>query len=154
MRMRTSATQTLTGMRAACLAMIAALIALGCGKLPPVTAATADTANAEGSRFVAIWPKNAVIPVEIENRHTNDLSIYLVRSGKSQRVGMAVAAKSTYLRLPAYQLGPGNSLTLMAHAIGMSRQLESDRMVVMPGQRVVWTIERGFEYASASVWDQ
>lgn len=125
-------------------------IASSCGgKRDPSAAPEPD---AEYSRFTAVWPRNAVVPIEIQNRHTLDLTIYVTRSGKSQRVGMATAARSTYLRLPSYLLGPGNELVLMAHAIGAARRLQSERLIVMPGQKVVWTIDHGFDTASSAVW--
>lgn len=113
---------------------------------------TAPDPEAEESRFSAIWPRGAVVPIEIQNRHTLDLTIYVTRSGKAQRVGMATAARSTYIRLPVRLLAPGNELVLMAHAIGAARRLQSERLVVMPGQRVVWTIDHGFDHASSAVW--
>lgn len=107
----------------------------------------------EPARFSATWPRDARIPVEIENHHTLDLVILVTRSGKEQRVGMATAARRTFLQLPAHLLGPGNELRLVAHALGAGRRLTSDRMTVMPGQQVVWTIENGFRQASAAVWE-
>lgn len=125
-----------------------ATLVLSCGGKQP-----SDTApDAEQSRFTAVWPRNAVVPIEIQNRHTLDLTIYVTRSGKAQRVGMAIAARSTHLRIPVRLLSPGNELVLMAHAIGAARRLQSERMVVMPGQQVVWTIDHGFGSASSAVW--
>jgi hypothetical protein len=128
--------------------LAAALSSCG-GKRDP---ATTPDPEAEATRFSAIWPRDAIVPIEIQNRHTLDLTIYVTRSGKSQRVGMATAARSTYIRLPSHLLGPGNELVLMAHAIGAARRLQSERMVVMPGQKVVWTIDHGFDHASSAVW--
>jgi hypothetical protein len=143
--------------RTICLTVALAVATLGCGRTASPDTAPAPAADgeveAESGRFTALWPRDAIVPVEIQNHHTLDLTIYVVESGKSQRVAMATAAKSTYLRLPVRHLGPGNTLTLMAHAIGMARRLESDPMVVMPGQRVVWTIENGFHHASSAVWE-
>jgi hypothetical protein len=130
---------------------LAAVISCG-GKRAPETEAAPETAEGEIGEFTAVWPRGSVVPVEIQNRHTLDLTIYITRSGKAQRIGMATAARSTFLRLPAYLLGPGNELTLMAHAIGAARRLQSERLIVMPGQKVVWTIDHGFETASSAVW--
>lgn len=152
--MRSRSTVRLIRHRVCSILTAAALLAAaGCGKRPPDTAPTGEERDAEADAFSAVWPQGAVVPVEIQNHHTLDLTIYVVQSGKSQRVGMATAAKSTFLRLPVRHLGPGNELLLMAHAIGAARRLQSDRMVVMPGQRVVWTIDSGFQHTSTAVWE-
>ena len=146
----------ISAFRAAVVATALATVAAACGRRQPETAlapAAAGEAEADTTRFTAVWPQNAVVPIEIQNNHTLDLTIYAVQSGASQRLGMATAVKSTYLRVPVRHLGPGNELRLMAHAIGGSRRLQSDQLVVLPGQRVVWTIESGFRHANASVWE-
>ncbi len=130
---------------------LAVLVSCG-GKAEPETAPTPD-GEEEITAFTAVWPRGSIVPVEIQNRHTLDLTIYITRSGKSQRIGMATAARSTFLRLPSHLLGPGNELTLMAHAIGAARRLQSERLIVMPGQKVVWTIDHGFHTASSAVWE-
>ena len=143
-------------LRAAAVAGALATVVGGCGRKQPESApapATAAETETDTTRFTAVWPQNAVVPIEIQNNHTLDLTIYAVQSGASQRLGMATAVKSTYLRVPVRHLGPGNELRLMAHAIGGSRRLQSDQLVVQPGQRVVWTIESGFRHANASVWE-
>ena len=134
------------------LAAVASLVPLliSCGSRQDPN--TAPEPEEEATRFSAVWPRDAVVPIEIQNRHTLDLTIYVTRSGKSQRVGMATAARSTFIRLPVRLLGPGNELRLMAHAIGAARRLQSENMVVMPGQKVVWTIDHGFQHASSAVW--
>lgn len=144
------------------LALVATLAAVlvSCGRKYPDTAPVSAGSPAQSAdsleeydQFASRWPMNSEVPVEIQNNHKLDLTIYVVRSGKFQRVAMAIAARSTYLRLPSRHLGPGNELLLMAHAIGAGRRLQSDRMVVMPGQRVVWTIDNGFRNGSAAVWE-
>ena len=127
-----------------------ATVLLSCGSKPPP--GTEPAPDADATQYSAVWPRNAVVPIEIQNRHTLDLTIYVTRSGKAQRVGMATAVRSTYLNLPVRHLGPGNELILMAHAIGAARRLQSERLVVMPGQKVVWTIDHGFSHASSAVW--
>lgn len=132
----------------------AVLLLTSCGSRQTAeTSPAPENGEEEYSRFTAAWPRGSVVPIEIDNRHTLDLTIYIMRSGKSQRIGMATAAGSTFLRLPAHHLGPGNELTLMAHAIGAARRLQSERLVVMPGQKVVWTIDHGFDTASSAVWE-
>jgi hypothetical protein len=141
-------------LRAPTVLLAATLLMVGCGKRPPETAPPGQQGqDEEGEAFSALWPQGAVVPIEVQNHHTLDLTIYVVQSGRAQRVGMATAAASTFLRLPARQLGPGNQLLLMAHAIGAARRLQSERLVVMPGQRVVWTIDSGFRHESSAVWE-
>jgi hypothetical protein len=148
-------TSSVIALRRLCAAIAAAALltaASGCGPRSADTAPDAE-GQGEGERLVGMWPPGSVVPVEIQNRHSNDVVIYIVDQGRRQRVGLAIAASSTYLRLPVHQLSPGNSLTLMGYAIGMARRLQSDRLTVMPGQQVVWTIENGFYHASAAVWE-
>jgi hypothetical protein len=151
--MRTSFVTAFPRLRAAAAAAAICLAASACGPRSADTAADPDAQEESEDERLAMWPQGSVVPVEIQNRHSNDVVIYIVDQGRRQRVGLAIAASSTYLRLPVHQLSPGNSLTLMGYAIGMARRLQSDRMTVMPGQRVVWTIENGFYHASAAVWE-
>ncbi|HSJ65114.1 MAG TPA: hypothetical protein VK922_14575 [Gemmatimonadaceae bacterium] len=152
--MHTRSTLRLIRLRAPTVLFAAAMLVAGCGKRPSETAPSPQQGqDAEVEVFSAVWPQGAVVPIEVQNHHTLDLTIYVVQSGKSQRVGMATAAKSTFIRLPVRHLGPGNELLLMAHAIGAARRLQSERLVVMPGQRVVWTIDSGFRHQSSAVWE-
>jgi len=132
---------------------LVALSLAACAGLALASCRSKPDLEAEPVAHSAVWPRDALVPVEIENHHTLDLVILVSRSGKEQRVGMATAARTTFLRLPVRLLGPGNELRLVAHALGAGRRLTSDRMTVMPGQQVVWTIESGFRHASAAVWE-
>jgi hypothetical protein len=128
----------------------------GCGRKNPATAATpagATETDTVPDLYDARWAQGAEVPIEIQNRHKLDLAIYVVSSGRRQRIALATAVSSTYVRIPARQLGPGNELQLMAYAIGAARRIDSGRMVVMPGQQVVWTIDNGFRSTSLAVWE-
>ena len=81
------------------------------------------------------------IPVEIENRHWRDLTIYVVRQGQRSRLGSVRAASAATLVIPRrHMLGYRGEIRLLADPLGSNTVLQSETIVVLPGQIIMWTL--------------
>ena len=132
----------LPSVRALALTMVGAAVLAGCGS------------KREPAQSAQRWGANSTVMLEVENRHYLDAAIYVGGTGRRpQRIGLATASQSTVLHFSPRHLGPGGELRLIADAVGTTGgRLSSEPLIVRPGQRVVWTIERNFQVSSAAVW--
>ena len=90
--------------------------------------------------------------VEIDNRHWSTVTIYAIRDGMRRRVGTAVPAHTTTIRIPAHLIDPFGRLQLQAIPDGARAGITTDRLPVAPGQRVTWTLAARLEMSSVGVW--
>jgi hypothetical protein len=125
-----------------------------------VCAATALCLALGGCAFasggaVAVGASGTPTPVtflEIDNRHWSTVTIYAVRDGMRRRLGTAVTARTTTLRVPAHLLDGLGLLTLQAVPDGAGRGGVIERVSVTAGQRVTWTIQARLEQSSLGAW--
>lgn len=90
--------------------------------------------------------------LEIDNRHWSTVTIYAVREGMRRRLGTAVTARTTTLRVPEHLLDGLGLLTLQAVPEGGGRGGLTERVRVAAGQRVTWTIQARLEQSSLGAW--
>jgi hypothetical protein len=92
------------------------------------------------------------IEVRVENRSWSDAAIYLVSNGVVQRIGLATAAGTTTLWVPARLLGPSSDIRIVSAPIGSNRSNATDPLLVRPGQLVQLTLENHIGVSSWGVW--
>lgn len=129
-------------MRSACAATLLCLTLLGCS--------SAAAGGGLAVRASGAPPKLTF--VEIDNRHWSSVTIYAVRDGMRRRVGMAVPAHTTTIRIPAHLIDPFGRLQLQAVPDGAGAGITTERLPVSPGQRVTWTLAAKLEMSSIGVW--
>jgi hypothetical protein len=128
-------------MRPPCAATLLCLTLLGCS-------------SASGGAL-AVRASGAPAPItfiEIDNRHWSTVTIYAIRDGMRRRLGTAVPAHTTSLRVPAHLIAPFGRLQLQAVPDGGSPGITTDRLPIAPGQRVSWTLQARLEMSSIGVW--
>ena len=84
------------------------------------------------------------IPVTLESRFREDLTVFVLHDGLSSRLTRAGSATTTRFTIPAHMIGSLGEITLIGQGIGGrdgSSSVSSGRLRVLPGQGVVWTVE-------------
>ena len=114
-----------------------ALLAAACAGTPRIDGAPA-AADPVATDTTAARPLRVVLTVD--NRSWLDVVLYAVSDGTRQRIGMVGAATSRAFELPERLLRTGSELHFVADPLGET-PYESERVLVQPGQRVLWTLE-------------
>ncbi|MEP7087443.1 MAG: hypothetical protein ABI884_08920 [Gemmatimonadota bacterium] len=79
--------------------------------------------------------------LRVENRAFLDMTIYVLSDGGSrQRLGTVTGNTNQDFVIPAYIIGPANSIRILAEPIGSNRAPVSNSLNVQPGQTVTLTI--------------
>jgi hypothetical protein len=95
---------------------------------------------------------NAAVPLVVENRSTNQVDVYALRtSGERIRVGEAGSLATTTLKIPRDYLDTDGSVQLIAAPVGAPGTVNSGRLSVQPGQIVKWMIQPDPALSSAVV---
>lgn len=96
--------------------------------------------------------ENAAVPLVVENRSTNQVDIYTLRtSGERIRVGEAGSLATTTLKIPRDYLDTDGSVQLIAAPVGAPGTINSGRLSIQPGQIVKWMIQPDPALSSAVV---
>lgn len=86
----------------------------------------------------------------VENHHWSEVDVYVTHRGQRTRVGVAGAASTRSFVLPAYLLGPGGEIELVATS-GGRQSISSGLISLRGGQSVQWTLERELSQSSFAV---
>lgn len=92
------------------------------------------------------------VPVEIENHHQGDVTIYLVRGGLRQRLGMVTALGKATFTFPWRWISQSGSSRLLAYPIAGARSHFSEPLILQPGQWIKWTLEGDLSRSSMAVY--
>jgi hypothetical protein len=92
------------------------------------------------------------VEVRVENRSWSDAAIYLMSNGLVQRIGLATAAGTTTLWVPARLLSPSSDIRILSAPIGSNRSHATDALLVRPGQLIELTLDNGLGLSSWGVW--
>lgn len=113
-------------------ARLAAVVAI----LAAVAACSRSAKHAEDSNDL-----NAVTRVRVENQAFLDMNIYVIGTGGNrQRLGTVTGNSTSTFVIPAYIVGPANSVSFLVEPIGSRRAPISNSLSVQPGQTVTLTI--------------
>jgi hypothetical protein len=94
---------------------------------------------------------NADVMVTVESHHWNDVVIYLMNGGQSQRLGMVAVGSTNYFVFPYRRLATGGKVRLRAYPVGGQGSHTSDDVLLQPGQGVKWILESDLKRSSLSV---
>jgi hypothetical protein len=79
--------------------------------------------------------------VRIENQAFLDMTVYIISNGGGrQRLGTVTGNTTQEFVIPAYIIGPANSVRFLCEPIGSNRSPISNSLSVQPGQTVTLTI--------------
>lgn len=79
--------------------------------------------------------------VRVENQAFLDMNVYVISdAGGRQRLGTVTGNTSQEFVIPAYIVGPANSVRFLVEPIGSNRAPISNSLSVQPGQTVTLTI--------------
>jgi hypothetical protein len=120
------------------LSLLMALTVLGCRKRDAETRPAPDP--------------NTPVPVEIESHFMGDVTIYLVRGGLRQRLGMVTALGTAEFTFPWRWLSQSGTSRLMAYPIAGARAQLSEPLILQPGQWIKWTLEANLDRSSMAVY--
>jgi hypothetical protein len=93
------------------------------------------------------------IPLRVDNRYRADVVIFVARAGDDVRfrLGTVNAARSASLLIPARFVGEPAGVQLIADPVG-GTPLRSERITVVAGSRVEWTLESGLQRSMIAVY--
>lgn len=93
------------------------------------------------------------IPLTVESRFREDVTIYVLRGGQRTRLGAVTAMTTQGFLIPVTFSGDAGGFRLLADPVGSLRSpYASEVMVVQPGQRVVWTLESRLGQSSLGIY--
>ena len=79
--------------------------------------------------------------VRVENQAFLDMNVYVLNDGGARtRLGTVTGNSTREFVIPAYIIGPANSVRFLVEPIGSNRSPISDALSVQPGQTVTLTI--------------
>lgn len=82
-----------------------------------------------------------VTRVRVENQAFLDMNVYVLSDGGGRtRLGTVTGNTNQEFVIPAYIIGPANSVRFLVEPIGSSRAPISNSLSVQPGQTVTLTI--------------
>jgi hypothetical protein len=89
--------------------------------------------------------------VEVESHHWNDVVIYLMNGGQSERLGMVAVGTTNYFVFPYRRLAAGGKVQLRAYPVGGQGSSTSEDVLLQPGQGLKWTLESDLKRSSLSL---
>lgn len=84
---------------------------------------------------------SAEVVLTVVSHHWNDVRIYLLHDGITERVGMVNAASSATFVLPGRNFASGAAFRLRASPMGDPQGFTSESLVIQPNQIITWTLE-------------
>ncbi|HEY7637794.1 MAG TPA: hypothetical protein VH763_19780 [Gemmatimonadales bacterium] len=96
--------------------------------------------------------RDAELAIEIENHNWSDVVIYLLRGGAPERIGMVTAHSTNTFVLRYRRLGASGNNRLSAYPIGGGSAVNTDNLLVQPGQSIKWTLESDLSRSSLVVY--
>ena len=112
--------------RPACLALAAMTLLAACAQAP---------------RYATGEAKPAQVAVEVTNNNWMDVVIYAVSGGNRVRLGSVTTGMQQRFRIPMSLGATSGDFRLEAHPMGSAEVFASDRIVVQPGTRILWSLE-------------
>jgi hypothetical protein len=101
--------------------------------------ATGSPATEEEALGTGPYPAGFLLT--LNNRHWLDVNVFVLHDGQASRVGLVTASSSESMQLPAWLMGQGGRLRIMAEPVGDVGRYTTDLLVVQPGELVEVNVE-------------
>jgi hypothetical protein len=104
-----------------------------------------------GAESGAVAESRAEVALVVENHHWNDVVVSVLHDGVVERIGLAIAVKTTTFIIPSRRLGAAGLIRLRGHPVGAPDDHTTDAFIVQPGQEIQWTLESDLARSSVAV---
>jgi hypothetical protein len=81
------------------------------------------------------------IDFAIENKSSEDLTIYVRHDGRNERLDRVSAARTTHLTIPAHMIGMLGDIILIGERPAFGGRIASQSVTVHACEKLEWTIE-------------
>ena len=97
--------------------------------------------------------RSGPVKVIVDNKHWQDVTLYVIHDGARSRVGMVTATTIATFTMPPPLIGQTGLIRLIADPIGSRGGISTETIVVKPGQEVQWTLESQLQRSVVSVYE-
>ena len=91
------------------------------------------------------------IRLQVLNHNWSDMTVFVLREGSRDRVGIATAATTTVLSIPRHLLGQLRVVQLIADPVGSANSITTESILLKPGMQVIWRIESDLQRSTVTV---
>lgn len=130
---------------AAILAFSAIPLLAGCSLVGAGGPSMAETASED--REEESQPATA----QVANESWYNISVYVVDSGRRQRLGNVSSYESSSFEIPADMVSSSGQIQMLADPVGSRTMYRSSPVLVGPGQVVKWTVQNNASQTYASI---
>ncbi len=131
----------------ASLAVLGALCLVACGRGSGATPSSIAAGTSEEQAAAND------LQIEVILHGFRDANIYLKLGGSRQRLGMAGGNRTATFKVPwNAQVANALQANLIAERIGDDSTVQSDSIQIIPGARVVWTLNMHFNEVSLEIY--
>jgi hypothetical protein len=113
------------------------LVAGGCAQKKPVTDDTP--------------PLTGEVSIVVQNHHWNDVILYIVHDGVSDRVATVTATSTRSFVLPLRLFGPSGTFRLAAYQLGGDQRHVSEMLIVQRNEHITYTLESDLDRSSVMI---
>ena len=93
------------------------------------------------------------VRLEIDNKHWASVRVFVQHDGMRTRLGDVPAVSRQRFLIGERSIGTGGEIRLIADPLISSDGPTSESLTVLPGQRIVWTLEHRLAMSSLAVKD-
>ncbi len=86
------------------------------------------------------WSTSKIV-LTIVSHHWNDVRLYLLHDGVTERIGFVNAASNATFYLPGRYFASGAGFQLRASPMGDPAGFTSEVLIIQPNQIITWTLE-------------
>lgn len=129
---------------AAILAVSAIPLLAGCSLVGAGSPSMAESAAAEQEES---QPATA----QVANDSWYNISVYVVDSGRRQRLGSVSSYESSSFEIPEDMVNSSGQIQMLADPVGSTTTYRSSPVLVGPGQVVKWTVQNNPSQTYASI---
>lgn len=129
---------------AAILAVSAIPLLAGCSLVGAGSPSMAESGSAEQEES---QPATA----QVANDSWYNISVYVVDSGRRQRLGSVSSYESSSFEIPEDMVNSSGQIQMLADPVGSTTTYRSSPVLVGPGQVVKWTVQNNPSQTYASI---
>jgi hypothetical protein len=92
------------------------------------------------------------VTLQVTNHNFLDVTVLLLRDGQRIRIGLATGTSSQSFTIPGRLIAQTHEIVLLGEAIGSNDRVRTESLIVLPGQRIEWTLETNLQRSSVGVY--
>lgn len=137
------------------------LLTLGADQAIELGLAAATAGNLDGvltsmsledADVVTVGTGHTGVTVEVTNRNSRDIRVFLVRSTNRYRLGTVTSMNERRFGIPEQLLVAGSTISMRVETIGTPESVSTDQIRVEPGLVIEWVIEASLSQSNYFVW--